>query len=351
MRAALLPNPRPNSKQAKKDMKIGFLKPYTEEENECNLPRSEQAATRVPTKRKSRCNQESINIRGTSFPETEGIRRVKTVREVTGSPNQKDTGQTPTKMISLSLRMQKETLSQHYPGISISQDKAAQPTSRHMMEARIDEHIRSIPGPRQRHKVANSNRFTCSTQRSPNVIWFDKLPRESIDSYEDLRTAFRKIISNKQNTSRIRWRYIISSKEMENPRRTLWKDTKQKIQDVRSNRMPEDLRNHARVTTSFLQGEAVQSKSPQSFSPETTISFPSLGGKIGMEGPMIVEAEIVGHYRTPIIRDEVRLKISYEHCFAQLLAKSKKPDGPSYHINHRNSVEKTVGPLGHDFAY
>ncbi|GJS70004.1 hypothetical protein Tco_0702845 [Tanacetum coccineum] len=31
------------------------------------------------------------------------IRRVKTVREVTGSPNQEDTGQTPTKIISLGL--------------------------------------------------------------------------------------------------------------------------------------------------------------------------------------------------------------------------------------------------------
>ncbi|GJY06885.1 reverse transcriptase domain-containing protein [Tanacetum coccineum] len=40
-------------------------------------------------------------------------------------------------------------------------------------------------------------------------VWFDKLPRESIDSYEDLRTAFRE-------------NYL-----QENPRRTLWKDTKQ----------------------------------------------------------------------------------------------------------------------------
>ncbi|GKC74019.1 hypothetical protein Tco_1119902, partial [Tanacetum coccineum] len=40
------------------------------------------------------------------------IQKVKTVREVTGSPNQEDTGQTPTKIISLSLgRVRKETLS------------------------------------------------------------------------------------------------------------------------------------------------------------------------------------------------------------------------------------------------
>ncbi|GJY67916.1 hypothetical protein Tco_0470898 [Tanacetum coccineum] len=59
-------------------------------------------------------------------------------------------------------------------------------------------------------------------------VWFDKLPKESIDSYEDLRAAFREIIASKQNTLRIQWRYITSSKETESPRRTSWKDTKKK---------------------------------------------------------------------------------------------------------------------------
>ncbi|GJQ89264.1 reverse transcriptase domain-containing protein [Tanacetum coccineum] len=37
-------------------------------------------------------------------------------------------------------------------------------------------------------------------------------------------------------------------------------------------------------------------KATQSFSPETTISFPPLGDKDGTEGPMIIEAEIGGHF-------------------------------------------------------
>ncbi|GJU63821.1 hypothetical protein Tco_1245656 [Tanacetum coccineum] len=38
--------------------------------------------------------------------------------------------------------------------------------------------------------------------RSPLKVWFDKLPKESIDSYEDLRTAFRENYLQQQSTSR-----------------------------------------------------------------------------------------------------------------------------------------------------
>ncbi|GJR03302.1 hypothetical protein Tco_0526286 [Tanacetum coccineum] len=37
-------------------------------------------------------------------------------------------------------------------------------------------------------------------------------------------------------------------------------------------------------------------KVTQSFSPETTISFPPLGDEDGTKGPMIIEAEIGGHF-------------------------------------------------------
>ncbi|GJS08135.1 hypothetical protein Tco_0364931 [Tanacetum coccineum] len=82
-----------------------------EEKNEVHL-HVLTAAIRVPTKRKPRCNQGSIIIRARRPGKLADIWRVKTVREVNGSPNQEDTGQTPTKMISLSLgRVRKETLS------------------------------------------------------------------------------------------------------------------------------------------------------------------------------------------------------------------------------------------------
>ncbi|GKG19063.1 hypothetical protein Tco_0376162, partial [Tanacetum coccineum] len=55
-------------------------------------------------------DQGSIIIGARRLGKLTDIRRVKTVREVIGSPNQEDTGQTPTKMISLSLRrVRKET--------------------------------------------------------------------------------------------------------------------------------------------------------------------------------------------------------------------------------------------------
>ncbi|GJV30910.1 reverse transcriptase domain-containing protein [Tanacetum coccineum] len=71
-------------------------------------------------------------------------------------------------------------------------------------------------------------------------VWFDKLPKELIDSYEDLRTAFRENYLQQTKHIKDRWRYITSSKEMENLRRTSWKDIRQKSWTM---------------TTSFLQGE------------------------------------------------------------------------------------------------
>ncbi|GJU32765.1 hypothetical protein Tco_1176354 [Tanacetum coccineum] len=96
------------------------------------------STTRVPTRREPKCNQGSI-ITGAHRPEeTADIRRVKIAREVTENPNQRGTGQTPTKMISLSLgRVRKETLSHLGSGISISQEQGCLAMSRHTTEAGI----------------------------------------------------------------------------------------------------------------------------------------------------------------------------------------------------------------------
>ncbi|GKD21633.1 hypothetical protein Tco_1223336 [Tanacetum coccineum] len=57
----------------------------------------------------------------------------------------------------------------------------------------------------------------------------------------------------------------------------------------------------------------------QSFSPETTISFPSLGEEDGTEGPMIIEAEIGGHFVHRIYVDGgASSEVLYEHCFVRL---------------------------------
>ncbi|GJX71798.1 hypothetical protein Tco_0308969 [Tanacetum coccineum] len=73
-------------------------------------------------RREPRCNQESI-ITGVHRPtEHRYSKEGEDRRKVTGNPNQRGTGQTPTKMISLNLgRVRKKTLSHLGSGISISQ--------------------------------------------------------------------------------------------------------------------------------------------------------------------------------------------------------------------------------------
>ncbi|GJY67917.1 hypothetical protein Tco_0470899 [Tanacetum coccineum] len=57
-------------------------------------------------------------------------------------------------------------------------------------------------------------------------------------------------------------------------------------------------------------------KVTQSFSPETTISFPPLGDEDGTEGPMIIEAEIGGHLVHRMYVDRgASSEILCEHCF------------------------------------
>ncbi|GJW65349.1 reverse transcriptase domain-containing protein [Tanacetum coccineum] len=62
----------------------------------------------------------------------------------------------------------------------------------------------------------------------------------------------------------------------------------------------------------------------QSFSPDLEISFPPLGKEDGTEGPMIIEAEIGGHFihRIYVDRGSVSV-ILYEHCFNRLRPKVK----------------------------
>ncbi|GKC82641.1 reverse transcriptase domain-containing protein [Tanacetum coccineum] len=87
-------------------------------------------------------------------------------------------------------------------------------------------------------------------------VWFDKLPKESIDSYKDLRTAFREnYLQQTKATSRIPGRYITSSKEMENLRRLPWEINPPWVIKSLMKEFRGLMDEMYRMTTSFLQGE------------------------------------------------------------------------------------------------
>ncbi|GJV03738.1 reverse transcriptase domain-containing protein [Tanacetum coccineum] len=84
----------------------------------------------------------------------------------------------------------------------------------------------------------------------------------------------------------------------------------------------------------------------QSFSSETVISFPSLGEEDGTEGPMIIEAEIGGHFVHRIYVDGgASSEVLYEHCFIRL-----RPEIRSQMIPATTSLigfsGETIWPLG-----
>ncbi|GJV36448.1 reverse transcriptase domain-containing protein [Tanacetum coccineum] len=68
----------------------------------------------------------------------------------------------------------------------------------------------------------------------------------------------------------------------------------------------------------------------QSFSPNPEISFPPLGDEEGTEGPMIIEAEIGGHFIHRIYVDGGSAsEILYEHCFNRLRPEVKNQMVPA----------------------
>ncbi|GJV99212.1 hypothetical protein Tco_1554464 [Tanacetum coccineum] len=67
-----------------------------------------------------------------------------------------------------------------------------------------------------------------STLTGSARVWFNDLPPESVDSYDDLKEAFLKIFNNKRNASNIQWESTISSREKESLRRILCVDSRLK---------------------------------------------------------------------------------------------------------------------------
>ncbi|GJZ24661.1 reverse transcriptase domain-containing protein [Tanacetum coccineum] len=68
-----------------------------------------------------------------------------------------------------------------------------------------------------------------------------------------------------------------------------------------------------------LSHRVAKQRITQSFSLELAISFPSLGEEDGTEGPMIIEAEMGGHFVHRMYVDGGSAsKILYKHCFSRL---------------------------------
>ncbi|GJS16791.1 reverse transcriptase domain-containing protein [Tanacetum coccineum] len=96
--------------------------------------------------------------------ETRRLRKVRTVKEAIGNLGQEGRNQTPMKMISISLGHARKEILSHCGSSAARTEGWAMPTWCHMFNSTLTGNAR---------------------------VWFDKLPKESIDSYEDLRTAFR----------------------------------------------------------------------------------------------------------------------------------------------------------------
>ncbi|GJU27194.1 reverse transcriptase domain-containing protein [Tanacetum coccineum] len=222
---------------------------------------------------------------------------------------------------------------------------------------RLKQNRPPSPRPRPRKEGGMFNRLggkeqsasACSDSRhhvlTAAICTFDKLPRESIDSYEDLRKAFRenylqqtKHIKDPVEIHHIKQR---DGESMED----FMERYKAKILDVEG--VPECMKiagfmhgithpkliKHLykkilrlmdemyRVTTSFLQGEVAAFSHNTGHNTDECMQLRKQidemiksGEKDGTEGPMIIEAEIGGHLAS---------------------ARNKKPDDPSYYVTHR----------------
>ncbi|GJW48675.1 reverse transcriptase domain-containing protein [Tanacetum coccineum] len=92
--------------------------------------------------------------------------------------------------------------------------------------------------------------------------------------------------------------------------------------------------------------KVAKQKVTQSFSPETTISFPPLGDEDGTEGPMIIDAEIGGHFVHRMYMDRgASAEILYEHYFVRFRPEIRSQMVPPTTYLTGFSGE-TIWPLG-----
>ncbi|GJU36484.1 reverse transcriptase domain-containing protein [Tanacetum coccineum] len=187
-----------------------------------------------------------------------------------------------------------------------------------------------------------------STLNGSARVWFDDLPLESIDSYDDLKRAFlanylqqKKCIKDPIEIHHIKKREGESREDFMQRFKAESRHVKGVLKCMRiygfmhgitnpklikhlHENIPKSVDEIMRVTIAFLRGEVAASnqarrKALPSFSPDLEISFSVLGEEDGTEGPMIIVAEIGGHFIHRIYVDGGSAsEILYEHCFNRL---------------------------------
>nr|GEW14726.1 reverse transcriptase domain-containing protein [Tanacetum cinerariifolium] len=140
-------------------------------------------------------------------------------------------------------------------------------------------------------------------------VWFDDLPLESVDSYDDLRNAFlanflqqKKCIKDPVEIHHIK----PSRKVVARNQGTKKGGEKDQPKAAKKGEAFEKEKALAILMVQPWQRGARQ-RVTQSFSPDLEISFPPLGDEDGMEGPMIIEAKIEGHFIHRIYVDGGRI--------------------------------------------
>ncbi|GJZ11036.1 reverse transcriptase domain-containing protein, partial [Tanacetum coccineum] len=177
-----------------------------------------------------------------------------------------------------------------------------------------------------------------STLTGNASVWFDKLLKESIDSYEDLRAAFRENYlqqtkhikdlveihhikqRNGESTEDFMERYKAEVLDLEGApecmkiSRFMHRITHPELIERLYEKIPRSMDDMYRVTTSFLHSTDECMKLRKQID-----EMIKSGEEDGTEGPMIIEAEIGGHSVHQIYVDGgASLKVLYEHCFVRL---------------------------------
>ncbi|GJY90178.1 reverse transcriptase domain-containing protein [Tanacetum coccineum] len=174
-----------------------------------------------------------------------------------------------------------------------------------------------------------------STLTGSARVWFDDLPPESIDSYDDLKKAFLanylqqdKCIKDSVEIHHIKQREGESTKDFVQRFKAESRHVKGALELKKGEISGKD--KHLIILMVQPWKRVARQRITQSFSPDPKILFPPLEEEDGTEGPMIIEAEIEGHFIHRIYVDGGSAsEILYEHCFNRLRPKVKNQMVPA----------------------